>query len=148
MDRFIYKENRGREREKDKTPFMGLFNNFLAKVILLTISAFLLYNIGHSFHITVQKVEILRGAKLDVDKLRLKNLELAILLENMESKEYLEIQARNRLNFAGESEYVFVIPENVLDEASKDIEVILGINQEQEEVKVYEQWQEFLLNGI
>ena len=148
MDRFIYRENREKEKAKGNTSFRRLFNNFLTKVILLTISAFLLYNIGHSIHITIQKVEILRGARLDVDKLRLENLELALLLENMESKEYLEIQARNRLNFAGESEYIFVIPESVLEEAGKDIEVILGLNQEQEEVKVYEQWQEFLLNGI
>lgn len=84
---------------------------------------------------------------MEVDELRLNNLQLALLLENMESKEYLEVQARNRLNFAGEKEYIFVIPENVLEEAGKNIEGILQINQE-EDIKVYEEWQRFLLEGI
>lgn len=84
---------------------------------------------------------------MEVDELRLNNLQLALLLENMESKEYLEVQARNRLNFAGEKEYIFVIPENILEEAGKNIEGILQINQE-EDIKVYEEWQRFLLEGI
>jgi cell division protein FtsB len=147
MNRFIYRDDKLRRAKEKSTPLKGLFSNFFTKVLLLSVSLFLLYNIGHSIYITIQKLDILRSAKMEVDELRLNNLQLALLLENMESKEYLEVQARNRLNFAGEKEYIFVIPENILEEAGKNIEGILQINQE-EDIKVYEEWQRFLLEGI
>jgi cell division protein FtsB len=148
MDRFIYKERRSITRNDNVEVFAGLFNNIITKILLLTISVFLLYNVAHSVNITVQKLDILRRAKVEVDTLRLKNLELAMLLGNMQSREYLEVQARDRLNFAGEKEYVFVIPENVLEEAGEDMDNLLGINEVEEIKPVYEIWEDFILNGI
>lgn len=148
MDRFIYRQQREGNRSRNGSSFTNLFNSPLAKITLLIISAFLLYNVVHSVNITVQKVDILNRARVEVDALRLKNLELALLLDSMQSKEYLEVQARDRLNFAGEMEYIFVIPEEVLEEVGEDMGKLLGDNEQKDQRGVYEIWGEFLLEGI
>lgn len=148
MDRFIYRERTKIKQEDQSSSFGKVFDNLLAKAILLSVSAFLLYNVIRSADITIQKLDILRNARSEVDELRLKNLELALLLETMQSKEYLEIQARDRLNFAGEKEYIFVIPQGILDESGKDMEIMLGTNQENNKEGGYQIWKDFLLTGI
>jgi len=116
-------------------------------VVLLVISVFLLYNVGHSASITIQKLDILQKARVEVDELRLKNLELALLLDNIQGVEYLEIQARNRLKLAGEQEYIFVIPEGVLEGVDNDFKKLLKKGGGVEKRAVYEIWREFLLKG-
>jgi len=148
MDRFIYREQKDRRSRNSTSSVSSLFNNFVTRIILLTISVFLLYNVGHSVNITVQRLDILKRAQIEVDSLRLKNLELELLLDSMQSKEYLEVQARDRLNFAGEREYVFVIPENLLEGTDSELNRILYGEKEEEEVSVLEVWEEFFLRGI
>ncbi len=148
MDRFIYKEGFKYSTEQSGVDISSISNNILTKIVLLTISFFLLYNVGHSINITTQKVDILRKARQEVDDLRLRNLELSVLLNDMQSIEYLEIQARDRLNFAGEKEYVFVIPENALEKATEDIETILGTKKISSSKSSWEIWVGFLSHGI
>jgi cell division protein FtsB len=148
MDRFVYRDN---SRVRENKPIglgTSLFNNAVTKILLLVISTFLLYNVVHSINITVQKLDIHKRARIEIDSLRLKNLELALSLENMQSVEYLEIQARDRLNFAGEKEYVFVIPEKVLEGVQDDVEMFLKGDEKKEERSSYEIWKNFLMNGI
>lgn len=85
---------------------------------------------------------------MEVDSLRLKNLELDLLLSSMQSKEYLEVQARDRLNFTGEKEYVFVIPDILLKEKEKDLNRILYGQEEKKEEKAYEVWKDFFFDGV
>ncbi len=85
---------------------------------------------------------------MEVEDLRLKNLELALLLEEIQGLEYLEIQARDRLNFAGEKEYIFVIPDATLAQAEEDLDRFLGNNQEEIQRSGYEVWTEFFLEGV
>ena len=148
MDRFIYKESRKKNRRKRSSGPNSLFNNFVTRVTLLIVSVFLLYNVGNSISITIQKLDILQKARVEVDNLRLKNLELALLLDDIQGVEYLEIQARDRLNFAGEEEYVFVIPEEVLENTQSDLEALLRDGKEKERQKVYEIWGDFLSGGV
>ena len=148
MDRFIYKEEGKRERRKSGSSVSSLFNNFFTKIVLLSISVFLFYNVGHSINITVQRVDILRRAQMEVDSLRLRNLELDLLLSSMQNREYLEVQARDRLNFAGEREYVFVIPDNLFEEKESELNRILYGEVERNERPVYEIWEDFFLRGI
>ncbi|MFA5633983.1 MAG: septum formation initiator family protein [Candidatus Dojkabacteria bacterium] len=148
MDRFVYREKSKREKRNSVSSVSSFFNNFLAKMILLAISLFLFYNVGHSVNITVQRLDILKRAQVEVDSLRLKNLELDLLLGSMQSKEYLEVQARDRLNFAGEREYIFVIPENLFEEKEKELNKILYREDKEEERKIYEIWEDFFLKGV
>ena len=144
----MYREKRKREKRNSVSSVSSFFNNFVAKMILLAISLFLFYNVGHSVNITVQRLDILKRAQVEVDSLRLKNLELDLLLGSMQSKEYLEVQARDRLNFAGEREYIFVIPENLFEEKEKELNKILYREDKKEERKVYEIWEDFFLKGV
>lgn len=85
---------------------------------------------------------------MEVDSLRLRNLELDLLLSSMQNREYLEVQARDRLNFAGEREYVFVIPDNLFEEKESELNRILYGEVERNERPVYEIWEDFFLRGI
>jgi cell division protein FtsB len=148
MDRFIYKDPNRRESTKKRIGPNPIFNTIFAKILLLTVSFFLFYNIINSVNITIQKLDIHKRAQREVDELRLKNLELALLLENMGREEYLEIQARDRLNFSGEKEYLFVVPVNLLEETKLKVQNILSEEDCPYEGPPFEVWADFLVNGI
>jgi cell division protein FtsB len=146
MGTIVYKKEGIQQSRKKSSP--SIFNNAITRVLFLGVSIFLLYNVAHSIDITIQKLNILQRARREVDELRLKNLELALLIEDIQGLEYLEIQARDRLNFAGEKEYVFVIPDATLAQADENLDRLLGNNQEQPQDGGYEVWVDFFLNGI
>lgn len=148
MDRFVYRDKNKRIRDNNSEKIFSVFNTPLAKVSLLVVSAILFYNIANSINITIQKLDILKRAHVEVDDLRLENLELALLLNSMQSKEYLEVQARDRLSFTGESETVFIISESVLDKSKANLEKILYGNMEVEKKETYQVWKDFVLNSI
>ena len=146
MGAIVYKKQGMQQIRKKSSP--SIFNNAVTRILFLVVSGVLLYNVGHSFNIMIQKLNILQRASMEVEELRLKNLELALLIEDIQGLEYLEIQARDRLNFAGEKEYVFVIPDATLAQAEEDLDRFLGNTQEQIEEGGYEVWTDFFLNGI
>lgn len=148
MPKFTYGDNRVGDRRKKGSVSNSFFNNIVTRVLLLVISASLLYNVVHSVSITIQKLDILQRAKLEVDNLRLKNLELALLLDSIQGIEYLEIQARDRLKLAGEDEYIFIIPEGVLEGVESELANLLEQKQEKEDKEVYEIWRDFLVKGV
>lgn len=149
MDRIIYKRPDRREVSNERTTFVdSFFNSIVAKLLLLGISIFLFYNIAHSVMLTIQKVEILRNAKIEVESLRLKNLELATLLDSMQSVEYLEVEARDRLSFSAKNDFVFVIPESLLSMASSHLEKIVDENYVEDTEYGIEVWKDFILSGI
>lgn len=146
METIVYKK--GGIPQNRKKSSNSIFNNPITRILFLGISVFLLYNVGHSFNIMIQKLNILQRASMEVEDLRLKNLELALLLEEIQGLEYLEIQARDRLNFAGEKEYIFVIPDATLAQAEEDLDRFLGNNKEEIQRSGYEVWTEFFLEGV
>lgn len=146
MGTIVYKKPEFQENRKRTSP--AIFDNVLTRFLLLGTSIFLLYNVGHSIDITIQKLNILQRARKEVDELRLENLELALQIEDIQGSEYLEIQARDKLNFAGEQEYIFVIPDEILAQADKDLDKFLGRNQEEPKESGYKVWADFFLNGI
>ncbi len=118
------------------------------QIALIGIAIFLFYSVYNSIKITSEKLEISKRAKQEVDELRLKNLELELALESMQTPEYLEVQARDRLNFSGENEYIFVIPESLLEHAKEGVNTYLYGNQEKVQDPTYIVWYEFLKYGI
>jgi len=146
MGTIVYKKPRIQQSRKKSSS--SIFNNAVTRVLFLGVSIFLLYNVAHSIDITIQKLNILQRARREVDELRLKNLELALLIEDIQGLEYLEIQARDRLNFAGEKEFIFVIPEATLAQADDDLDRFLGNNEEKPQEGGYEVWADFFLKGI
>lgn len=151
MDRVIYKPKKDfitNEEEKGKNPINSVIGNSFVKIVLIGVSLFLFYSIYNSVIITYQKIEISKHAREEVDKLRLENLKLALSLESMSSQEYIEVQARDRLNFSGSDEYIFVIPDSTLKSAQEQIQVFFSEPEEKTNTLVYEVWIDFLKNGI
>ena len=151
MDRVIYKPKKdfiNNEEEKSKNPINSVIENSFVKIVLIGVSLFLFYSIYNSVVITYQKIEISKHAREEVDKLRLENLKLALSLESMSSQEYIEVQARDRLNFSGSDEYIFVIPDSTLKSAQEQIQVFFSEPEEKTDTQVYEVWIDFLKNGI
>jgi cell division protein FtsB len=120
---------------------------------LLGFSFFMFYNIGKSIYIAGQKLEIIEQANQEVTSLRLDNIKLVMEKSKVSDSDYIEIEARNRLNYAKQGEVQFIISEKLMDEY-KNAEV-LGLSDSsnsvekelttQERVKV---WEEFLLSGF
>ncbi len=68
--------------------------------------------------------------KIDfLHKLEVKNQELKIKLEEVKTPEFIEKEARNKLNFTKEGETLVVIPQ-------KTIDLVLGIKEKTPELKL------------
>lgn len=152
MDKVVYRKGReyiqeGSQSNKPK-PIENLSNNIFVKIGMIGLSVFLLYNVYRSTLITKEKTEISKQAKEQVNELRVENLELALKLQSMETDEFLEVQARDRLNFSGKDELVFVIPESLLEVGREGVDAFLNPPVEEAKEPTYIVWYEFLKNGI
>lgn len=151
MGKVIYRDVKELVTEESrgvKKPANVFLSSKLVQIALVGIAIFLFYSVYNSIKITGEKLEISKRAKQEVDELRLKNLELELALESMQTPEYLEVQARDRLNFSGENEYIFVIPESLLEHAKEGVNTYLYGNQEKVQDPTYIVWYEFLKYGI
>lgn len=142
----MFKENKSSSSSKDR----GFLDSFLAKSVLVLMSIFLIYNVFKSVENTVFKLNILEQAESEVDELRIKNIEYLLAKQIGETDEYIEIEARNRLNYSQEEEVVFIIPVNVLENADEEVDLILGkvIVDNLEFKEVWEIWYDFLVSGV
>jgi cell division protein FtsB len=144
MERVLYKPNKENNKRKQNGLINTYFATFFAKVIFLVMAFFLFYNIFHSVKITSQKLEILNTAEAEVNSLRVKNLKLDLELEEMKKVSYLEVEARDRLNFTGKGETIFVIPDNLLERSSDNLENILSESNPVQSKSTFEVWIEWL----
>lgn len=147
MDKITYRPNRPQKKIEDVAVIRGLLDHFFVKFLLLGLSAFLVYNVVNAVGITIKKVKILEDARTEVENLRVTNLQLASLLEEIQTVEYLEVEARDRLNFSGNKETVFVIPGKLLESAQERIDIILGKGVVKEKPSV-EKWIGFVTSGV
>lgn len=99
---------------------------------------------------TLQKRKILDKAEKEVEELRISNLYLSIQIKDMSSDKYLEKEARDRLNFGGKDEVVFVIPDNTVELAKKEVEEILTPELESvhKSGSNIHEWFQFVVKGI
>ena len=147
MPTISYKTNRVTTSStgmKDVAP--AILGNSFVKFVFLGISVFLLYNVFHSVDITVQKVNILKNAREEVETLRVTNLELATQLQSMQNPEYIEVEARDRLNYSGTNDIVFVIPDSLLQTAGERLSMILDERVEDNKSNL-EVWLDLLVHG-
>lgn len=148
MDKVVYRTNDKIKSDVKPVAINPFFTNIFTKISLLIVSVFLLYNVYHSVIITVEKVKISKNAIEEVNSLRITNLELELELESMNSFEYVEVQARNRLNFSGENEYVFVIQEELMSRAKESVQSYLYPSDNSKDVSGYKRWFDFVYDGI
>ncbi len=125
-------------------------SHWIFKVVVLVVVGVILYSVYNSAMITIQKLNILKRAEQEVQDLRLTNLHLSISIKDMSTDRYLEKEARDRLNFGGEGEVIFVIPENSLNIAQTQVRKLT----EEKEESVYDEgsnlykWVEFVIQGV
>jgi len=138
-----------KRRKKENTSiFQKAIESKIVGISLVVISGILIYNIVRSGIITLEKVEILNQAKKEVSELRINNLENLLLIDYMTSDEYLETEARNRLNLSKKGEVAFVIPEKILEQGLLQVERILNDTEEVSDTKNWEVWYNFFIVGI
>ncbi len=127
-----------------------LSNSWIFKIIAIAISSFFLFSTYNSVMNTLQKRKILDKAEREVEELRISNLYLSIQIKDMSSDKYLEKEARDRLNFGGKDEVVFVIPDNTVELAKKEVEEILTPELESvhKSGSNIHEWFQFVVKGI
>jgi len=151
MERRINIKNRDRViKSSSGIELSKISSHWLFKIAALSISVVLLYSVFNSVKIAIQKLEILKRAEQEVQDLRLTNLHLSISIKDMSTDRYLEKEARDRLNFGGQNEVVFVIPENSLDIASGEVKKIIEPKVESvyEEGSNIDEWVSFVITGV
>lgn len=148
MDKVTYRANGIPRREVKHSFLPNLFENIVVKILFLGISVFFIYSIVHSAYITKQKVDILKNARTEVEKLRVTNLELQTQLQNMQSTEYLEVEARDRLNFAEKNDVIFVISDELMNTAKERLKEIANDQVTASNKTVIEEWENFIIHGV
>ncbi len=151
MERRINIKNRERNvKTNSGLELSKISSHWIFKFVALGVSVIILYSVFNSAKITIQKLEILKKAEQEVQDLRLTNLHLSISIKDMSTDRYLEKEARDRLNFGGEGEVVFVIPDNSLTIAKKAVDEIIQTKVEDvyEEGSNVDKWVTFFINGV
>jgi len=138
----------GERRKENGDILQRITGSKVGGVFLVILAGILVYNIVKSIIITSEKLEILSRAEKEVSDLRLDNLENLLLVEYMTSDEYLETEARNRLNLSKKGEVAFVIPEKILERGLSQVEQILIKKQEVSDTGNWEIWHSFFIMGI
>lgn len=103
-------------------------------IVLLVLTIF--YSLARQIYESLQTGKRLDNQLEELSGLQHKNVELKKKLEKVQTPEFIEEQARNKLNLAKEGETVVIIPQEVLDK-------VLNLEQKAQGVKV-PHWQGWL----
>jgi cell division protein FtsB len=149
MKEFKYDfKNRGSKKQSKRNIMTIFIDSGLVKVALIVLSVLLLLSVYRSLRHTIDRVNLLKQAENEVSMLRLENLRLSLRIVDSSSEEYLEKEARNKLNYSKENEIMFVIPEDLIEDAKERLDLIY---EEKEETisreEVFAKWVEFVVEG-
>jgi cell division protein FtsB len=143
-------KNNKKRKKRGNTSF-----KYIVLFVFAFFSAFLVVQSIRSVSLTSQKLEVFDLANSEVDELRLRNLELIIEKELVIGDRYVEVQARDRLNYAKDGETLFVISEFMLEDPVLEeyVESFRGyeIGRNPSELNpesVYQTWLDFVLGGV
>lgn len=146
MDTISFKE---RKPNKKRNSGEALWASILIQSFLIIASIFLIFNIGRSIQVALGKLDIADTAKGEVDALRLENITLLLNKDALESDDFIETAARDRLNYSKEGEIIFVISETVLEHSKEELKSVLDEEEgELEEKEVWEVWKGFFVQGV
>ncbi len=139
-------------RRKTKDDHQFKFIDLITIFAFLSLTTYFVYQTARSVDLTRQKLDIFDKAKEEVSDLRIKNVKLILMSERVETEEYIEEEARNRLNYAKDGETLFIIPEDLLFDPELDEYVntfSFGyVDQTAVNQSNYDIWKEFFFEGI
>lgn len=104
----------------------------LSLIMLLVIA----YGLGKQFYSSLQTGERLEVEIEEVDRLQKRNAQLKKRLEEVQTPQFIEEAARNKLNFSRPNETVIIIPQEEIDK-------VLNAEKKVEEIKL-PNWQAWL----
>lgn len=106
--------------------------NRFVYTLLLIIGIYLIVSLSRSIYLFWSKRDVLRQAEEKVQKEMKKNKELAQQLYQVRSSEFIEQQARDKLNLAKPQETVVVVPPKLVSELATYSGTISAQNKEEE----------------
>ena len=133
---------------KNKASIININSNLFKQFLLLSVSAFFVYNIIRSIKTTQVKLNDVSDLRENVRTLRSDYLKLYTLSVNMNSKEFLERTARENLNYAKDGDIIFLIPDEYLLSDAIDLEYKECIGNKDEQRNVFDEWKQILIRGL
>ncbi|MBD3328994.1 hypothetical protein GF357_00670 [Candidatus Dojkabacteria bacterium] len=112
------------------------------QIVFIITSFFLLYNVAKSIYQTNFKLQILQQAEKEVEGLRLENIDLVMESDRVIEDEYIEAEARNRLNYGLDGEIQLVIPDELVN-AELEEDLVHADSR-----SVLQEWLDFLVIGL
>lgn len=94
-------------------------------ILLLVLTIF--YSLARQIYESLQTGERLDNQVEELSELQHRNAELKKKLEKVQTQEFIEEQARNKLNLAKEGETVVIIPQEVLDKVLNLEQKVQGV---------------------
>lgn len=108
----------------------------VATIAVITLLLGLFYGLGRQVYSSLQAGNRLNVEAEELAKLQQKNTELKKKLVEVQSPQFVEKEARDKLNFTRPNETIVIIPQEEIDK-------ILGIEERVEEIKI-PNWQGWL----
>ncbi|MCC7289656.1 hypothetical protein IT417_00145 [bacterium] len=150
MQEILFKKQKNESSTLQSASGFSYFINLLILIGFIVFSIFLLFNSFRSIQIAKDKMAILNRAREEVTDLRLKNISLILDKTRIETDDYTETDIRNRLNYSKRGEVIFVLSDQSLNLAKKELENILklGVAKISEKKSVSETWKDFFIYGM
>lgn len=120
----------------------------IMQLVLIFISGLMVYNIVRTLDQAAKKNQILIEAEKQVEELRIENIKLVLKSNNVTTDDFVELQARNRLNYSRDGEVQYVIPDSLLEEYGNRYNELMYEKEADQDLNNLELWFDFLKKGI
>lgn len=97
---------------------MGIYKKRFLVFLFLALGIFLIFNLSKNIWSLWQREERLREARKRLEILKRKNVELKRKLELVQEPEFVEREAREKLNLAKPEETIVILPPITLSEST------------------------------
>lgn len=120
--------------------------NYFLRLFIFILGIFLIINLTRSLINLWQKTSLISQEEERLAKVKLENEELKQQLAQIQTPEYIEQQAREKLGLAREGEIVIILPPSPYSQSEKNQLPPKENLKEKEEKPIWQQWLNLLLN--
>ena len=143
------------KRAAGKTASVSTFVSILLSVAFLGFSGLLIVNSVKSVNLAYQRSQLLDQAEGEVQDLRMRNLGLLQEVDQVSGDAFVEEQARDRLLYTKDGEYLIVLPEELGadGDGGENSDDVLGVENtvtfdSENEEGGWERWWKVLKEGV
>jgi cell division protein FtsB len=98
-------------------------------IVYIVVASFLVFNLGRLVYLNIENKQKVDQRNNEVFSLESDVGELEKQVDYYQTDEYLEKEARDRLNMTKPNETVYIIPENLKDDIKKEDPSSLGVKK-------------------